>query len=378
MREAWHRNDEKIYLIPQNLLEIEVENHKQIAKKGTFTCPYCEAKLIVKSGDVLGNYFSHLHGEGCEISKQSEARYKKYEKQKKNDTPRHPQILSLMNDELEVLTRVYPYLTSSYGYLDTEFSKYIPDISLKINYQKYALTIITNISSSTDATVAKNINKQKQYYKSLGYEPVFFIERSHLGVDIDGQSLVLWATEHEALTTQKSDINWKQFLTNLAPMNEYHQILNLPNTDLNVKSIMYITPAGEEIAMEAFHVLEQPNTTPVKAYFLSSPYKLTFSKAFKLAENTLLLADMQIESENQSIYAEKFRQAKITFIEQQKELERIRKEQEALAKLKEKERQKQAEGKRKDYQESLKNSSYKTADKVAKLELLRRTYNANN
>ncbi|PYF05652.1 competence protein CoiA family protein [Ureibacillus chungkukjangi] len=378
MREAWHNNDEKIYLIPQNLSEREVENYKQIAKKGTFTCPYCEAKLIVKSGDVLGNYFSHLHGEGCEISKQSEARYKKYEKQKKNDTPRHPQILSLMNDELEVLSRVYPHLTSSYGYLNNEFSKYIPDISLKIKDQKYALTIITNISSSTDTATAKNINKQKQYYETLGYEPLFFIERSHLGVDIDGQSLVLWATENEALTTQKADIGWKRFLTSLAPKNEYHQILNLPNTDLNVKSIMYITPANEEIAIEAFHVLQHPNTTPVKANFLNSPYKLTISEAFKLADDKLLLADMQIESENQSKFAEKFRQTKRTFIEQQKELERIREEQETVAKLKEKERQKQAEEKRKGYQESLNNSSYKKADKVAKLELLKRTYNANN
>lgn len=107
-------------------------------------------------------------------------------------------------------------------------------------------------------------------------------------------------------------------LTSLAPKNEYHQILNLPNTDLNVKSIMYITPADEEIANEAFHVLEHPNTSPVKAYFLSSPYKLTFSKAFKLAKNTLLLADMEIKSENQLIYSAKFRQAKSTFIEQQK------------------------------------------------------------
>lgn len=206
------------------------------------------------------------------------------------------------------------------------------------------------------------MDKEKQYYESLGYEFLFFIKRSHLGVDTDGQSLVLWTTEHEALTTQKADISWKQFLTSLAPMNEYHQILNLPNTDLNVKSIMYITPASEEIAIEAFHVLEQPNTTPVKAYFLSSPYSLTFSKAFKLAEESLLLADMQIENENQSKYAEKFRQAKSTFMERQKELERIREEQETLAKLKEKQRQKKAEEKRKDYQESLKNSSYKKAD----------------
>ncbi|MGE7923343.1 competence protein CoiA family protein [Viridibacillus arvi] len=67
MREARHKNDEKIYLIPQNLSESEVENHKQIAKKGTFTCPYCEARLIVKSGDILGNCFSHLYGEGANL-----------------------------------------------------------------------------------------------------------------------------------------------------------------------------------------------------------------------------------------------------------------------------------------------------------------------
>lgn len=74
MREARHKNDEKNYFIPQNLSENEVENLKQIAKKGTFICPYCKAQLYVKSGEILGNFFSHLHGESCEASRQSEAR----------------------------------------------------------------------------------------------------------------------------------------------------------------------------------------------------------------------------------------------------------------------------------------------------------------
>jgi len=138
---------------------------------------------------------------------------------------------------------------------------------------------------------------------------------------------------------------------------------------------MYITPAGEEIAIEAFHVLEQPNTTPVKAYSLSSPYKLKFSEAFKLAEDTLLFKLKVKTSQNLLRNSDK---RKSHLLEQQKELERIREEQETLAKLKEKQRQKQAEEKRKDYQESLNNSSYKKSDKVAKLELLKRTYNANN
>lgn len=111
MREAWHTNDGRRYIIPQNLSAPEIENYKQIAKKGTFICPYCKAQLYVKSGETLGNFFSHLHGESCESSKQSEVRYSKYEKQKKNDTPRQPHIVALINDELNVLAKVYPHVT---------------------------------------------------------------------------------------------------------------------------------------------------------------------------------------------------------------------------------------------------------------------------
>ena len=378
MREARHKNDEKFYLIPQNLSESEVENHKQIAKKGTFTCPYCEARLIVKSGDILGNYFSHLHGEGCEPSKQSEARYRKYEKQKKNDTPRHPQILALMNDELEVLSKVYPHLSNSYGYLNPDFNKYIPDLLLKINDHKYAITIVTNITSSTDSSIAKNIHKQRYYYETLGYEALFFIERIHLGIDIDGHSLVLWATEREALTTQKADLHWQSFLSRLAPMNEQQQVLNLPNTELNVKSIMYITPANQEIAIEAFHVLEQPNTTPVKAYFLSDPYTLTFSKAYKLDNDSLTLADLQIESEQQTKYAASFQRAKTIYFEEQEKLERIKQEQELKIKLEAEKRKKQNEENRKNYQEDFKNSAYQKATSNKRIEMLRRIYDSNN
>lgn len=378
MREAWHTNNKRIYLIPQDLSEHEVENHKQIAKKGTFTCPYCEAKLIVKSGDIHGNYFSHQHGEGCEPSKQSETRYKKYEKQKKNETLRQSVIRSLMYNEFEVLSKVYPYLTSSYGFLNHEFNKYIPDISLKINEQKYAITVFTNISSSKDMTIANSINRQKQYYEALGYNPLFFIERSNVGIDIDNQSLVLWATEREALTTQLADIQWQEFLSILAPSEELQQILNVPRNNLNVKSIMYITPANEDIAIEVFHVLEQPNTSPVKAYFLCDPYKLSFAKAFELEDDTLTLADIRIEIINQSKYAERFEQARIVYIEHLKEQERKRIEMEKQQRFEEEQRRKHHEEKRMVYQESINNSTYKNSDKARKLELLKRSYGMNN
>ncbi|MGY4797192.1 hypothetical protein ACVNNN_19730 [Lysinibacillus fusiformis] len=62
MREAWHTNDDRLYIIPQNLPAPEIDNHKQISKKGTFICPYCKAQLYVKSGYSLAGFFKTTRG----------------------------------------------------------------------------------------------------------------------------------------------------------------------------------------------------------------------------------------------------------------------------------------------------------------------------
>lgn len=140
-----------------------------------------------------------------------------------------------------------------------------------------------------------------------------------MGIDIDGQSLVLWSTELHALTSQKADIHWKDFLKQLGELEDLQAVLKLPKTDLNVKIIMYITPANEAISIEAFHVLEHPNTLPPRAHFFAMPYKLTFSQAFKINNENLSLADLDIEINNQSKYAEHFLQAKEAFERQLEE-----------------------------------------------------------
>ena len=378
MREALHVNNKKLYFIPQDLIQSEIENHKQNANKGTFICPYCQAKLSVSSGPERGNYFKHKHGEGCDPSKQSEARSKKYEQLKKDETPRHSQILTMMFDELEVLSKVYDHISCNLGYLDTTFSKYIPDISLQIHDHLYAVTIFTNISSGSDSTKAKIIQKQRDYYVSLGYEPLVFMERSNLAIDIDGHSLVLWASEREALSTQAADLHWQNFLSHLAPLSELQQHLTVPSTSLDVKSIMYITPADQSIAIEAFHVMEQPYTNPPKAYVFSQPYRLTFAQAFKLVNDTLTLANMQIEMENQSKFAEKLKQAKILYLKEQEKLEQKRQQQAFEEQLLKEQLKKVAEERSKNYQESIKNSAYNRADKSKRKEMLLQAYNANN
>jgi len=40
LREAIHVNNQQLYIIPQDLTDSEIENHKQNANKGTFICPY--------------------------------------------------------------------------------------------------------------------------------------------------------------------------------------------------------------------------------------------------------------------------------------------------------------------------------------------------
>lgn len=119
-----------------------------------------------------------------------------------------------MLDELEVIAKTYENITCTRGYLNPDFSKYIPDITLKIHERLYAITISTNITPASEQTKSKAIQKQRDNYTSLGYEPLFFIERSNLAIDIDKESLVLWSSEKEALTTQPTDLEWLEFLIN--------------------------------------------------------------------------------------------------------------------------------------------------------------------
>lgn len=153
----------------------------------------------------------------------------------------------------------------------------------------------------------------------------------------------------------------------------------LPNTKLNVKSILYITPANEEIAIEAFRVLEQQNANPARAYFLCEPYKLTFSKAFKLDNDSLSMADLQIESEKQAQYAANFQQAKALFVEEQEKYKNSIQEREQKFKIKLGANVRRNYTKDiNNYQDEPSNSLYKKAAKNERMEMLKRVYNSNN
>lgn len=123
---------------------------------------------------------------------------------------------------------------------------------------------------------------------------------------------------------------------------------------------MYITPADQNIAVQTFHVIPLSSFGPPKAYFFATPYTLTFSEAFKITKDQLLLANKVIEQQYQEAFIEKFNVAKEKYLAEQERLEI------------------EAQAKRAEYQKSLQNSRYHQSDKESKLEILRKAFNSNN
>lgn len=101
------------------------------------------------------------------------------------------------------------------------------------------------------------------------------------------------------------------------------------------------------------------------------PYKLTFSQAFKINDEILSLADLDIEINNQSKYAEHFLQAKEAF-------ERQLEEKALLAKSAVEENRKQAIENQQTYLERYSQSNYVKSDKDKKRELVMKAFLSNN
>lgn len=63
MREAWHMNEEKLYIIPQNLPAVEIDNHKQTAKRDIYLPILQSAIICKKRSDFRKFLFTFAGGE---------------------------------------------------------------------------------------------------------------------------------------------------------------------------------------------------------------------------------------------------------------------------------------------------------------------------
>ncbi|WP_336637851.1 competence protein CoiA family protein [Lysinibacillus fusiformis] len=367
MRDAWHNNNGEMYAIPYNLSAAEIENLQIVARKGTFSCPYCKAALYIRHGDINGTYFSHQHGESCEPSKVVTAAYKRYVKQKKRESHRQELIVTMMRDELNVLSRIYSTLEVKFGYLDLAFNNHIPDLIVTIQNRKYALSVLTDINRTTDSIAAKTIKAREQDFIKKGYKPIWFIERSQLAVDTDKKSLVFWTSEQAALQEHNEDATWTQFLHTLAPSDELIRIMNLDkqhlHSSIEVKSILYITPANEDIALQIYRVIENRTSNPPKATFLTDAYTLSIAEAFAVNNDALRLSLPDVEREMRTAYQKLFLKNQLE-LQQQEEFRRI--ETERIEKEREKVRN------------ETKKVIQKIPDKTSRLSNLMQAYKQNN
>ncbi|MCT8139973.1 hypothetical protein H1D32_21085 [Anaerobacillus sp. CMMVII] len=144
MREALHVLDNEPVRLPLSATTEEINNFKKLADKDLYQCPYCHAKLIVKSGEERGLYFSHQHSESCEISRKVDKAEKKYSKQVARETKKHKVIIDIIYDELVVQSKIKPNIEVEYGFKAMPDLNEYPDIWVKVdNKELQSLLLLT-------------------------------------------------------------------------------------------------------------------------------------------------------------------------------------------------------------------------------------------
>ena len=335
MREALHVIDKEIITLPHSTNEDGVNNLKKLAQKNLFICPYCQAKLIVKAGDERGLYFSHLHSEACEPSKKVDQAERKYKKQIERETKVHNVIINILHDELSTQAKINTNIIADYGYKVKSDLKEFPDIWAKIGAKEFALSVITNVSSSTDSKLSNQIIKRHQYFKEQGMEPIWFIEKKEQAVEMDKNAIVLWDAELVISSKTEEDRLWDKLLAQVINGSEFFNYFNYPiyneSVEIDVRSLYYINSNDERIVVTVQRFLKDRTDKPYRAFLLNGGYEIPFSEALTIKDE-FLLSNSVSEDELRKIFLNNYQRAKESFLEEQRKQEEER-HQEAERKM---------------------------------------------
>jgi hypothetical protein len=327
MREALHVIDKEIITLPHSTNEDGVNNLKKLAQKNLFICPYCQAKLIVKAGDERGLYFSHLHSEACEPSKKVDQAERKYKKQIERETKIHNVIINILHDELSTQAKINTNIIADYGYKVKSDLKEFPDIWAKIGAKEFALSVITNVSSSTDSKLSNQIIKRHQYFKEQGMEPIWFIEKKEQAVEVDKNAIVLWDAELVISSKTEEDRLWDNLLAQVINGSEFFNYFNYPiyneSVQIDVRSLYYINSNDERIVVTVQRFLKDRTDKPYRAFLLNGGYEVPFSEALTIKDE-FLLSNTVSEDELRKIFLNKYQLAKESFLEEQRRQEEER------------------------------------------------------
>ncbi|WML46695.1 competence protein CoiA family protein [Neobacillus sp. PS3-34] len=303
MRDAIHVVEKIQFSLPNSASKDEVANLKKLADKGLFKCPYCEAKLIVKSGETVILHFSHLHSEACEESKTVDKAEKKYSKQVERETEKHPAMVSIVLDELLIQSRLRTDVQVEHGYKAKPDLLEFPDIWVQVSDKEFAISIVTNVHSSGDERLAKRIVQRHHHFLEHGMQPIWFIENKELVVEKEKHAIVLWDAEAVIALKTEEDLKWEASLSDIATdlsfFDSYNYIPYMKEFKIDVKSMYYIYSIDDRISVKVQRFLSDRDIKPYRSFLLNQGYEIPFADALKVnkefALSNLLQDELQRE-----------------------------------------------------------------------------------
>lgn len=329
MREALHVIDHDVFSLPFTATEDEIGNLKKLAQKDLFRCPYCHAKLIVKSGEKRGLYFSHLHSEACEESRKVDQAEKKYGRQIERETKIHQAIMNILHDELSIQAKITPGMQVDYGFKVKPDLKEYPDIWMKWESREFAISVVTNVSHFTDGKLASTIVNRHQAFLEKGMVPIWFIEKKEQSIEKEKNAIVLWDAEMSISGKTKEDREWDKLLVSLTRDPNFYDYFHYPisnaNQAIDVRSMYYIYSNDEKIVVKVQRFLKDRTEKPFRAFLLNEGYEIPFAEALAI-KNGSFLSNPHIEKQQREIFLKRYQQLNEAFLEKQ----RLEKEKQQL------------------------------------------------
>ncbi|EJS68621.1 competence protein CoiA family protein [Bacillus cereus] len=341
MREAVHVVENALFRLPNPARKDEIENLKKLAEKGLFQCPYCKARVIIKSGEVVPPHFSHLYSEACEESKVMERAEKRYSKQVERETVKHLVMVSIIYNELLTQSRNRDDVEVEYGYKVKHNLTEFPDIWVKVGKKEFAISVVTNVNFSKDDGLAKRIKKRHQIFIGDEMTPIWFIENKELSIEKDKNAIVLWDAEAVIAIKSEEDKKWDAMLNTVIEDKSFFRPFNyvpsMNNISVDVRSMYYISSLEDRIVVHIQRFMTDCVEKPLRSFLLNDGYEIPFADAL-IINQEFALCNPEQEEKNRKHFLERY-QLLVKELEEKeacesemekKRIEGLRKEKEEL------------------------------------------------
>lgn len=300
----------------------ELEKLKKSAEKGAFQCPYCGGELIIKSGEIREEHFSHRHSKSCQESVASDV----YQQQIKRESKKHSSIKEIIYDELKTQEKLNNELQVDYGFIKkaNEKWRYYPDIIVKNKREEIAITILTNVTANKDDNLVKQIKKRNLFYKNKNMKSIWFVEDAELSLDLEYHVIHLWEAELDIAIKTEEDILWETALNNLEVNYSIYKLFdyyfkNLPKS-YDVRSLYYVHTTDTNIVFTVHRFILDEIKHPFRAFAINKGYQISLSKAL-WTEESMQLSDHDIENENRNSFINLVKEKELEKLELEKQKE---------------------------------------------------------